>query len=165
MDADTRALVEIACESRENCDVDQRAFKGITARSYARAIQVAPYTRNLLRPTLEASAEAAAEKCTGEGTEIECSFSWLEEDGMSGLGETFNALEVVQGLLYSDENIVSTEARDKANSTSPSPSSPGSSNRPSGSSTGAVPAETTGAAGRNTVVMAGLGFAAMVAML
>ena len=56
---------------------------------------------------LSTSAKAAANACTS-GEDTECSLSWADPDSKwesasakdGNLGEVFNALEIVQGLLY-----------------------------------------------------------------
>jgi mannan endo-1,6-alpha-mannosidase len=77
----------------------------------ARAALAAPIIADRIKNMLSASAIGAASACTvGERYDAECEFRWanLTEEydfkGMSArmgnLPEVFNALEVVQGLLY-----------------------------------------------------------------
>jgi mannan endo-1,6-alpha-mannosidase len=99
---DNAVVVEVACEKNKKCGVDQRTFKGIWARSFARAALAAPFTADTINNILSTSAKAAASGCTrGNGNGAECSFSWVDtSEQKPGLGEVFNALEVVQSLLY-----------------------------------------------------------------
>jgi mannan endo-1,6-alpha-mannosidase len=102
-------MVEVACENNGKCNIDQRAFKGIFARTLARAALAAPSlvdTDSITR-LLGTSAKAAARACT-TGNDPKCSLSWSNttskwEAGTASegnLGEVYDALEVVQGLLY-----------------------------------------------------------------
>jgi mannan endo-1,6-alpha-mannosidase len=64
---------------------------------------VAPWTRNLIDPRLQASAIAAAAHCTGGGSQTSCNLQWAtgnERSGSFGVGEQMAALEVIQSLLY-----------------------------------------------------------------
>lgn len=100
-------IVEVACERNGKCNTDQRAYKGMFARSMARAALVAPIVSEEIKRMLSASAVAAAAACT-DGSDPECKLGWTEatskweansaKDG--NLGEIFNAMEVVQVLLY-----------------------------------------------------------------
>lgn len=109
-DNETSIMTEVACENNGKCNVDHRAFKGIAARSMARAAIAAPFTANDIRKTLQASAKGAAENCDGENEDIACNLIWDSERtsdenanvSEGGLGETFAAMEVVQALLYAD---------------------------------------------------------------
>ncbi|KAH6644307.1 glycoside hydrolase [Boeremia exigua] len=137
------ALIEVACENNGKCDVDQRAFKGIATRSFARAAQVAPIVAEPIYTMLNASAKGAAQNCEGTGENVACGFSWsslsnsnLEEKtaGDGNLGEVLNALSAVQGLLwrtvdFSNQTVGSsspnTTTSGNASSTSGSPQSTG----------------------------------------
>jgi mannan endo-1,6-alpha-mannosidase len=142
----------------------------VTARSYARAAIAAPSIEKPLREVLRSSAPAAAKTCEGKGEELSCAFQWTENEGEfrrstepvsgAGLGEVFDVLEVVQGLLYEKAGSVSNNSSDTP---SGSPSG-GPSGNPGGTPTGsAQPARDTGAAGRVSVAWAGVGFAALLA--
>ncbi|KAH7371593.1 glycoside hydrolase [Pyrenochaeta sp. MPI-SDFR-AT-0127] len=105
---DSPVLVETACESNGNCDTDQRAFKGIAARSYARAAMSAPIIAESISKVLQASAKGAARACDGNGADVSCRLDWTDGESKwesasakkGNLGEVFGALEVVQALLY-----------------------------------------------------------------
>ncbi|KAF2202831.1 mannan endo-1,6-alpha-mannosidase [Delitschia confertaspora ATCC 74209] len=166
-------LTEVACEPKQTCNVDQSAFKGIAARSYARASVVAPIASVPLRKVLETSAKGAGSNCNGEGKDLSCTHEWQPEAAqgkhtiVSGkLGEVFAALEVVQGLLYPKASIVAkgTTPTGSSNpsSTLSSSGTVSASGTPSGS---VVPAQGTGTAGRNVIAWGGVTVGAMVAML
>jgi mannan endo-1,6-alpha-mannosidase len=101
---DSPVIVETACENNGKCTTDMRAYKGVFARTYARAALAAPIVAESISKTLSASAKGAAKACTS-GDDTECSLSWKHSDSSASardgnLGEVYNALEVVQGLLY-----------------------------------------------------------------
>lgn len=102
-------LVEVTCELSGKCDFDMLAFKGIAARSYARALRVTPSMAADLEKVLKASAKGAAAACDVKDGDVACKASWnggsasdssarVSKEGT--LSETFSALEVIQGLLY-----------------------------------------------------------------
>lgn len=100
-------LAEI-CERNQVCIIDMLTYKGITARSYARAVIAAPTLAEPLTKKLEASAKAAASACEAESEDVKCSLSWTQPDSMEkatasdgNLGEVFSALTIVQSLLFS----------------------------------------------------------------
>ncbi|KAJ4301497.1 hypothetical protein N0V90_003589 [Kalmusia sp. IMI 367209] len=141
---DSSVLVEVACEGNGKCNTDQRAFKGIATRSFARAAQAAPFVSGSLIPILQASAQGAADSCEGEKDSLKCALKWTGNgdpvgvDG--GLGEAFSALSVVQALLVSDAKAPTTES--SGNGTSSENSAAGS---PTATGSG-KPAENTGGA-------------------
>ncbi|KAF2398931.1 glycosyl hydrolase family 76 protein [Trichodelitschia bisporula] len=94
-------LVEYACEPRENCNKDQRSFKGYLARWLAVAAQMAPYTRDRIMPWLQKSAQAAANVCTGDPSNVVCGRKWYEakDDGTRDIGNQMTALSIVQSNL------------------------------------------------------------------
>lgn len=139
-------LTEIACERNGKCSIDMRSFKGITARSYARAVIAAPSLAEPLTKKLEASAKAAAGICEEVSEDVKCSHSWDHADSLEtasdgNLGEVFSALAIVQSLLFSKAKPLAsngTEAGGGDNATQ--------SGDASGTSGAEVPKE-TGAAG------------------
>jgi len=95
-------MYEVACEPNGKCDVDQRSFKAYLARWMAATTKVAPWTHDLIMPKLRASAQAAAEQCSGGTDGKTCGLKWTTKgvwDGSYGVGEQMSALEVVQSLL------------------------------------------------------------------
>jgi mannan endo-1,6-alpha-mannosidase len=96
-------MIEITCESEGTCNIDQRSFKAYLSRWMGYTAVVAPWTRNLIDPRLQASALAAAAHCNGGGNHIFCDFQWAtrnERGGSLGVGEQMAAVEVIQSLLY-----------------------------------------------------------------
>ncbi|KAL6711701.1 hydrolase 76 protein [Coniothyrium glycines] len=158
-------LVEVACEEKGTCDTDQRAFKGIAARSYARAAVAAPFVAESVNKQLEASAKGAARACDGSDEAIQCSLSWADEDSKwetasakdGNLGEVFGALAVVQGLLYKSSKPVATSNGTTSGSTS--------NNATQSTGTGAAAPANTGSAGRVATSLITVLIMAVVAVL
>jgi len=94
-------MYERACEPVDTCQVDQRGFKGYTARWMASSTQMAPFTYDLVIPLLRASAEAAAETCTGGDDGLACGQKWVTRkwEGEKDVGLQMAALEVIQSNL------------------------------------------------------------------
>ena len=98
---------ELPCEGRKGaCSPDMLSFKGYVHRWLSVVTQVAPFTRDLLLPTLRTSAEAAIKQCTGGATGRRCGFYWSDGvfvdpsvDKTSGAGEQMNVLAAVSSLL------------------------------------------------------------------
>jgi mannan endo-1,6-alpha-mannosidase len=96
-------MTEIACEDDDTCNVDQRSFKAYLSRWMAYTATVAPWTREMIDPWLQASAKAAAAQCINGANGISCGLRWFNSDtndGSSGVGEQMAAMEIVQSLLY-----------------------------------------------------------------
>lgn len=97
-------MAETACETSNNCNIDQRTFKAYLARWMASTIKVAPWTEELMTPLLEPSREAAAKACNdnGDGTAT-CSLKWttggFDSSSSTGLGENMAALEMIGTAL------------------------------------------------------------------
>jgi mannan endo-1,6-alpha-mannosidase len=112
-------LKEIACEGNGKCDVDQRAFKGLATRSYARAALSAPFLADNVTVMLEASAKAAAGACkegvykdVEGGLDIQCALIWDGEGSDAGVGDVSTglaSLEAVQGLLWARAKALETK--------------------------------------------------------
>ncbi|KAF2111056.1 putative glycosyl hydrolase [Lophiotrema nucula] len=148
-DESTKVLSEVACESNGKCDTDQRAFKGLLARSLARAAVYAPFVASNLTPAVQASGKAAAAACSGKGVNLKCGMKWTEANESkdvtsvkeNGLSEALSAFEAVQALLYAN---APTGAIPANGTTTNAPSG-----SPTASKTGnAQPAQGTGAAGK-----------------
>lgn len=94
-------MFEAACEDLGTCNVDQRSFKAYFARWMAMTMVRAPFTRDLLMPIIQTSAQAAVATCTGGQDGNQCGLKWPERtfDGSTGVGEQMAVLEVVQSNL------------------------------------------------------------------
>ncbi|OJD09880.1 hypothetical protein AJ78_08883 [Emergomyces pasteurianus Ep9510] len=97
----TNIMVEVACERKGNCKVDQLSFKSYLSRWMAATTQVAPFTTDQIMPKLRASAVGAAKACGGGPDGNLCSLKWTTGrfEGESGVGQQMAALEVVQSNL------------------------------------------------------------------
>jgi len=94
-------MYEQACEPIGTCNIDQRSFKAYFARWMAATMVRAPFTYDLLKPILEASAKAAVATCTGGPDGNQCGLQWTQGtyDGSTGAGEQMAVLEVLQSNL------------------------------------------------------------------
>lgn len=157
-------LTEVACEGNGKCNVDQRAFKGITARSLARAARFAPFASEKLDQVLQASAKAAAFTCSGDEKQVKCGTRWygqnksVESGESSGLGEVFSVMEAVQVLLYPQAQVVSNGT--SSNSTGVQTGSPSQ-------TSGTVPptASGNGAAGNMNVAWGVMGLVGLISTM
>lgn len=89
---------EVACEPKLTCTTDMFSFKAYLTRWLAATTFVAPWTRELVMPKLQASAKAAAAQCVGGVTGRACGLSWSKApayDGTSGVGQQMAAMSVV----------------------------------------------------------------------
>lgn len=95
-------MYESACEPYNSCDTDQYSFKAYLARWMAKSAMVFPSITDSVRKYLQASAEAAAQSCTGGDSA--CGQKWYVGgyDGSTGIGQELSALETVQSLLLLD---------------------------------------------------------------
>ncbi len=92
-------MYEVACESNNLCDTDQKGYKGFLSRWMAATIKVAPWSAEFIRPKLAASAVAAAAQCSGGADGNVCGLHWTQGatwDGVTELGAQMAALEVIQ---------------------------------------------------------------------
>lgn len=90
-------MAEVACEAGGTCNIDQRSFKAYLSSWMGATIQLAPFTRELMMPKLQASAKAAAEQCNGPNNA--CGMRWNQHEkygGTTGVGEQMAALEIFQ---------------------------------------------------------------------
>jgi mannan endo-1,6-alpha-mannosidase len=140
---DDGALIEVACEKKGNCDIDQRAFKGIATRSFARAAVAAPLVADSISAIISASAKGAVKNCNIRNDDVECRLTWSNSSNdawgqwsveAGSLGEVLNALSAVQALLWPTAGLTNGTVNGTSGSANHSASAPGS---PSGSSTGA----------------------------
>ncbi|KAI6812247.1 mannan endo-1,6-alpha-mannosidase [Hortaea werneckii] len=94
-------MYEVACEPQMNCNTDQQSFKAYLSRWMAASTKFAPFVYDLVTPNLQASAQAAAQSCSGGDDGVTCGTRWTTGgwDNTWGVGQQMNALEVVQGML------------------------------------------------------------------
>jgi mannan endo-1,6-alpha-mannosidase len=97
-------MYEPACETVNTCDNDQYSFKGYLSRFMWDTTVLAPFTKNAVTTLLTASAQAAADACSGGPNNVTCGQKWYigGYDGKYGVGQQMSALETIQGLLISD---------------------------------------------------------------
>ncbi|KAF2798041.1 glycoside hydrolase family 76 protein [Melanomma pulvis-pyrius CBS 109.77] len=165
----TSVLTEVACEKNNKCDIDQKAFKGLAARSFARAAISAPFVADQFQKILKVSAKAAVEGCSGDAKDVKCGAKWYfessNEDAISiedgGLGEVLGALEVVQALLYPQAKAISTGNSTTENTPSPTASGTGA---PSGTGS-AAQVSGTSAADKMNAAWSSVAFAGLLAIL
>lgn len=95
-------MYEAACQTLNNCNNDQRSFKAYFSRFLGLTAVMVPETASTIRGWLVASANAAAQSCSGGFDGHTCGLNWNYTgwDGMYGLGEQMSALEVMQNLLF-----------------------------------------------------------------
>lgn len=113
-DDPVNVMEEIACEPNGNCNTDQRSFKAYLSRWMAATTKVAPFTHDAILTKLEASAQAAAQQCSGGSSGTACGLQWTQlsnYDGSTGVGEQMAALEVIQS------NLIDTVAGPVTNTT------------------------------------------------
>ena len=113
-------MTEVACEPLGTCDTDQYAYKGLTAQWMGEAMQVAPFTTDIILSYLQSSAEGAAKQCSGGDNGTACGMHWTksEYDGKTGLGQELSALNVFLANL-----AVNSSAPTNANTTEPNTTS------------------------------------------
>jgi len=95
-------MYEVACEPNGKCDVDQLSFKAYLSRWMAATTKMAPFTYDFVMTRLRASAQAAAQQCSGGSDGTTCGLQWTmgpKWDGTYGVGQQMSALEVIQSNL------------------------------------------------------------------
>lgn len=125
-----------ACEENGKCDYDQRVFKGIAIRSFARAAQSAPIVADSIYKMLNTSAKGAAQNCDGSGDDVACRLSWSSSGDSSweqataddgNLGEVLNAFQAVQALLWRTADFGNSASNSTSSNATTSGSPPGTS--------------------------------------
>jgi len=122
-------MVEIACEPQQTCNYDQPSFKAYLSRWMAATAQLAPFTADLINTKLHASAQGAAQQCSGGQNSVTCGRTWHSStyDGKSGVGEQMSALSVIQSMLYSKVQAPVTSNKGGTSQGNPSAGSQGDS--------------------------------------
>ncbi|KAJ3957057.1 hypothetical protein N0V92_006369 [Colletotrichum tropicale] len=102
---ETNIMQEVACETVELCNLDQRSFKAYLSRWMAAITKWAPYLHDRVMDKLRPSSIAAAAQCKGGSNGRMCGLKWTENgtwDGMQGVGEQMAALEVTLSNLIDE---------------------------------------------------------------
>ncbi|MCJ1412751.1 hydrolase 76 protein [Ptychographa xylographoides] len=99
-------MYERACEIQGTCDVDQFSFKAYLSRWLAASAQLVPDLTDAIMKVLRTNALAAAAACSGGENGEACGQRWYTAgfDGSTGVGQQLSALEVIQGLLVTQES-------------------------------------------------------------
>lgn len=97
-------LYEITCQTSNTCNTDQRSFKAYFARFLGLTAQLVPETSDTIMNYITASAEGAAQSCSGGYDGHTCGLNWFYDgwDEYYGLGEQMCALEIIQNLRCLD---------------------------------------------------------------
>jgi len=98
----TTVMYESACQTNNNCNTDQKSFKGYLARWMAKSTTLAPFLYDGVMAKIRPSARAAAASCTGGQDGVTCGQKWTNGgifDGSVGVGQQMSALEVIQATL------------------------------------------------------------------
>lgn len=90
-------LFEVACQSVNKCNTDQRSFKAYFTRFLGVTAELIPQARDRAMKWINASALGAAQSCSGGYDGHTCGINWFYDgwDGMYGLGEQMSALEAL----------------------------------------------------------------------
>lgn len=100
-------MQEMLCEPSSNCNNDQSSFKAYLSRWMAVTSLLAPYTKDIIMPKLQASAQAAAKQCIGGTNGRECGRQWYSTtwDGSKGVGQQMCALAVIGATQITQDMI------------------------------------------------------------
>ena len=102
-----QVMYEAGCQlvtGPNTCNNDERCFKGIFSKFLGYVMLLAPSMNDVIRPYIFASAQAAAESCSGGTDGHTCGLDWLvgKWDGIYGLGEQICAVDIFNLLLIHD---------------------------------------------------------------
>ncbi|KIW61603.1 hypothetical protein PV05_01704 [Exophiala xenobiotica] len=102
----TGVLFEAECELDMTCNIDQLSMKAYLIRWLAGTSMMAPFTSGRVGEILRASAQAAAQACTGGKDGTACGSKWYITgwDGTSGLGQQLCAMEAMYALMVNQTN-------------------------------------------------------------
>lgn len=91
-------MTEVACESLNTCNNDQKSFKAYLSQWMAGTSTLVPETYDFIKQKLSASAVAAAAQCDGGADGMTCGLRWTQNstyDGTYGPGEQMAAMSVI----------------------------------------------------------------------
>lgn len=107
---------EQACENNQGqtnfCNNDQLSFRAHLSRWLAVTMKLVPSTRATIFPFLQASAQGAAQQCTGGTSGNQCGARWTSAyDGTAfNFGQQMGALSVIGALLQDQAQELVTNA-------------------------------------------------------
>lgn len=96
-----KIMYEAACQPSNQCNNDQRSFKGIFSRFLGLTSLMAPSLSPEIQSYLESTSTAVMKSCSGGSDGHTCGLNWANGswDGVYGLGEQMSALEALQNRL------------------------------------------------------------------
>lgn len=94
-------MSEVACEKPKTCDGNSKLFKGFLSSWLTFGSLVAPHMYDDVLPRIQASAEAAADTCTGGDDGEHCGIVWGTHkwDGTESLENQMSVLSVISSSL------------------------------------------------------------------
>jgi mannan endo-1,6-alpha-mannosidase len=105
-------MQEVACETVELCNTDQKSFKAYLSRWLAATTRWAPFLADRIMQKLQPSSVAAAQQCTGGDNGRMCGLKWTENgtwDGTTGVGQQMMAMQVVLSNLVGQSRDAVTQ--------------------------------------------------------
>ncbi|EDK43038.1 mannan endo-1,6-alpha-mannosidase DCW1 precursor [Lodderomyces elongisporus NRRL YB-4239] len=105
-----KIMQETTCQPHNLCNNDQRSFRSLFSRCLGLTKLIIPEFKEKIEPYLEASAQAAAQSCSGGTDGMTCGEDWSTSgwDGVYGLPEQISALEVIMSLVVKEPLTVAT---------------------------------------------------------
>lgn len=99
--ASTLIMYEAACQPSNQCNNDQRSFKGIYSRFLGLTSLMAPTLSDEIQRYLAATTTGVLSSCSGGTDGHTCGLDWTKGswDGKYGLGEQISSLEALQNRL------------------------------------------------------------------
>lgn len=94
-------MYEAACQPSNQCNTDQRSFKGIFSRFLGLTMLMAPTLSAEIMSYMESTSPGVLSSCSGGTDGHTCGLNWGmgKWDGVYGLGEQISALEALQNRL------------------------------------------------------------------
>lgn len=106
-------MQEVACETVELCNTDQKSFKAYMSRWLAATTRWAPFLTERIMTKLRPSSVAAAQQCTGGNNGRMCGLKWTENgtwDGTEGVGQQMAAMQaVLSNLVGNSKDAVTSK--------------------------------------------------------
>lgn len=99
---DTNTIMyEAACQPTNQCNNDQRCFKGIFSRFLGLTCLMAPTLNSEIQEYLASTTPGVLSSCSGGSDGHTCGLDWTlgKWDGLYGLGEQMSAIEALQNRL------------------------------------------------------------------